>query len=119
MGYHYLNIANVGETDPAKPAALLYEADSTGKRKLVAVEWIVKAGSGPAPEMSDVPFDAPTPLPPPLDPKATYYTLHAWIYKANPKGLFEAWNPDVTCTPKATTVPDWASDLDDLDWTAG
>ncbi|MDN3024760.1 hypothetical protein [Streptomyces sp. S.PB5] len=118
MGYHYLNIDNVGQTDPVKPAALLHEADSTRERDLVAVQWIVEnSGPGPAPTMSAVTFAPATPLPPPLDPKKTYYTLHAWLYKDNLEGLFEAWNPDVTCTPKAPTEPDRVPDLDYIDWT--
>jgi hypothetical protein len=25
------------------------------------------------------------------------YVLHAWIFMNNPAGIFEDWNPDVTC----------------------
>jgi hypothetical protein len=26
-----------------------------------------------------------------------YYSLHAWIWKNNPSGMFKDWNPKVTC----------------------
>ena len=26
-----------------------------------------------------------------------FYSLHAWIWKHNPAGPFEMWNPDVHC----------------------
>ena len=26
-----------------------------------------------------------------------FYALHAWIWKHNPKGTFEPWNPQVRC----------------------
>jgi hypothetical protein len=26
-----------------------------------------------------------------------FYSLHAWIWKHNPAGMFSPWNPDVTC----------------------
>jgi hypothetical protein len=28
---------------------------------------------------------------------AGLYVLHAWVWKNNPSGLFEDWNPAVTC----------------------
>jgi len=29
-----------------------------------------------------------------LDP---FYELHGWIWKHNPRGMFDDWNPSVTC----------------------
>jgi hypothetical protein len=26
-----------------------------------------------------------------------HYDLHAWIWQANPAGVFEMWNPKVDC----------------------
>ncbi|MFE2421749.1 hypothetical protein [Streptomyces hokutonensis] len=101
MGYHYVNLANaVSPPDPEKPAALLYadgfndeytgESDFGGGRKLVAVEWMVKdTGQTTAPTLFGQTFQK--------DPKLGYFTLHAWIYKPNPKGLFAPWNPEVVC----------------------
>ena len=32
-----------------------------------------------------------------LNPALGRYILHAWIWKPNPAGMFENWNPDVSC----------------------
>ncbi|MBV9326757.1 MAG: hypothetical protein JO352_23605 [Chloroflexi bacterium] len=26
-----------------------------------------------------------------------FYSLHAWIWRDNPAGMFSMWNPDVSC----------------------
>ena len=26
-----------------------------------------------------------------------FYSLHAWIWKHNPSGMFAPWNPNVSC----------------------
>jgi hypothetical protein len=31
------------------------------------------------------------------DPAATVWTLHAWVWKGNPDGVLEPWNPTVSC----------------------
>jgi hypothetical protein len=101
MGVHYVNGAFVqaGTIDAARPQAVVYEVQGRGVR-LVALEYVVlKAGwdathSGP-PELFGQTFMT-TPdgnrfgLP-------AFYSLHAWIWKANPSGLFNMWNPDVSC----------------------
>ncbi|MEU6379959.1 hypothetical protein [Streptomyces sp. NPDC046909] len=120
MGYHYVNPANIGSLDPSTPAALLYEGGSnTASRKLIAVEWVVQDTGQATPTLFGQTFDEGQ-LP-------GYFTLHAWIYKTNPDGLFEGFNPKVKCPATPTTattasVPDWATDLDDIgdfDWTTG
>ncbi|NNN30572.1 hypothetical protein HLK59_09350 [Streptomyces sp. S3(2020)] len=118
MGYHYVNAEYLADAvvDPAKPEALLYEGGSDADdRDLVGVEWIVKNTGQAAPVLFGETFSS-TAL-------AGYYTLHAWIYKNNPDGLFAALNPTVQCSaapaPATTTaaVPDWVTDLDAL-WTS-
>jgi hypothetical protein len=32
-----------------------------------------------------------------LNPALGWYILHAWVWKNNPAGMFEDWNPTVTC----------------------
>ncbi|MFC9386220.1 hypothetical protein [Streptomyces venezuelae] len=49
MGYHYVNPANIGSTDPSRPAAVLFEDGTDGKRHLVAAEWVVLEVGQPAP----------------------------------------------------------------------
>jgi hypothetical protein len=34
-----------------------------------------------------------------------FYALHAWIWQENPSGVFESFNPDVTC---ANAMPNTA-----------
>ncbi|MFJ5776579.1 hypothetical protein [Streptomyces sp. NPDC093094] len=95
MGYHYVRAADVNSTDPARPAALVYENGPDGRRRLVAVTWIVQAAPGVArPTLFGRQFGGPHPLPQPL---GSSYTLHAWIYKSNPDGLFSPTHPRVTC----------------------
>lgn len=96
MGFHYANPANIGSTDPTKPAAILYAPNhKTGKRELVAVEWVVPNTGQPTPRIFDRDFDGPEVIPGLGD----VYSLHAWIFKKNPKGVFTPYNPRVHCTP--------------------
>ncbi|WP_458245131.1 hypothetical protein [Streptomyces sp. MAI_2237] len=98
VGYHYVNKANIGSLDPARPAALVYadmdgddyvDTDGIGDhRKLVAVEWIVKNTGQAAPTLFGETFD---------DNPPGYFILHAWLYQPNDNGLLAAYNPDVTC----------------------
>ncbi|MFF1507851.1 hypothetical protein [Streptomyces sp. NPDC058326] len=98
MGYHYVNPANLGSTDPRRPAAVLYEEDhKTGKRELVAVEWVVPDPNKnrPRPQLFGRGFDGRFDF----EPLGPHYSLHAWIFKKNPKGVFAPYNPRVHCTP--------------------
>ncbi|MBT2490015.1 hypothetical protein J7E96_16115 [Streptomyces sp. ISL-96] len=103
MGYHYVKTKNIGSTNPARPAALLYEPGKKGeKRKLVAVEYVVVDRDQDLTTDDDRPtmfggkkFDGPMPGHEPGMP--VHYDLHVWLYKTNPKGLFEQWNPTVHC----------------------
>jgi hypothetical protein len=103
MGVHFVNGAFVGDgkIDADHPEAVLYDPTSKGL-ELTAVEYIVIAsdwhGAQP-PELFDHPFMlVPAPnrygLPP-------FYALHAWIWKNNPSGRFQPWNPDVKCRAQA------------------
>jgi hypothetical protein len=109
-GYRYVNQENVGQTDPEKPAALLYEDGSYGRR-LVGVEWVVKAESGAAaPAMFGQTFQQPVDLP----EVGSSYTLRAWIYKTNPSGLFNPTHADVTCSADADADTDADADADSV-----
>lgn len=102
MGYHYFKESLYGSVDPTKPAALLYEDAEGGGRRLVGVEWIVPDADQNLKTAGDRPsmfgghkFDGPM-----LGHNATmpiHYDLHVWLYKHNPSGLFERWNPTVKC----------------------
>ena len=115
MGVHYVKGGLVKDPaiSAAEPEALVYAPDQHGKLHLAALEYVViksdwdakqpqppTLGVGhpviPAPPMlfgQEFNFtDAPNRygLPP-------FYSLHAWVWKDNPAGTFEMWNPSVHC----------------------
>jgi hypothetical protein len=109
MGYHYFNESRYGSLDPAKPAALLFEDGKDGRRRLAGVEWIVVDAdqnprtSGDRPSMfGGQKFEGPMPGHYPGMP--VHYDLHVWLWKHNPEGLFDRWNPRVKC-PAAPVRP--------------
>ncbi|MET9892577.1 hypothetical protein ABZZ47_20660 [Streptomyces sp. NPDC006465] len=106
MGYHYFNESRYGSLDPAKPAALLFEDGKNGRRRLAGVEWIVVDADQNLKTKQRLSmfggqkFDGPMPGHYPGMP--IHYDLHVWLWKHNPSGLFNRWNPRVKC-PAAPT----------------
>ena len=94
MGYHWVNQDLVDPVfDPMMPEAVLYEKDKNGNMKLIAVEYIVIDVGQPHPHFGDFPLDVGgTPVPVP------HYSLHVWLYKDNPEGIFTPYNPTVSCS---------------------
>jgi hypothetical protein len=94
MGYHYLNFARFDtNVDPSEPELLLYMPNKNGKMQLVAVEYAaVYTGSNPAPVLFGQTMEGPVSHGGPLQ-----YELHAWIWKNNPEGMFEPFNPSISC----------------------
>ncbi|MET9437724.1 hypothetical protein [Streptomyces sp. NPDC006551] len=68
-----------------------------GERKLVALEWVVPNTGQPRPQIFGRGFDDPEVIPGVGD----VYTLHAWLFKKNPKGVFVPYNPRVKCSDEA------------------
>ncbi|HMO54507.1 MAG TPA: hypothetical protein PJ994_08390 [Tepidiformaceae bacterium] len=96
MGIHYIDGARIDtELDPLAPEALVFQHLPNGKLQLGAVEYIVDREAWDA--LGTV--EHPMVLGQHLHPHDTLpiYVLHAWIFKNNPAGLFEDWNPKVTC----------------------
>lgn len=98
MGFHYVNFGLVdGTFDPTQPEALLYEMDKNGNMKFVGVEFIVVTADWlgeEIPHFGTREFDiAYAPVPLPFD----NYQLHAWVWRHNPAGIFEKFNPNVMC----------------------
>lgn len=93
MGYHWANQQLVDPTfEPLKPEAILYASGPGGKLQLVAVEYIVIDVGQPRPAFGDQLFDiGGTPVPVP------HWSLHVWLHKENPSGMFMPFNPNVTC----------------------
>ena len=96
MGYHYLDESNLlnPTLDAQQPEVLVYVPGPHGKLQLGAVEYIVPAGAWDAVN-NDVPSVLGQDLH--LTPDGSKYILHAWIWKHNPAGMFEDWNPNVSC----------------------
>lgn len=100
MGIHRVNGALVGDgtIDAEHPEALLFDPNAPNHR-LLGVEYVVFVADWG--EDRDPPMlfgqefhlvDAPNRygLPP-------FYELHAWIWRHNPSGTFEDWNPRIDC----------------------
>lgn len=97
MGYHYINTDLLEDTtvEAEAPEALVYAPQANGKLKLAAVEYIVPAaawdaaGHNALPALHGQRFH--------LNEALGVYVLHAWIWQHNPAGMFEDWNPNVSC----------------------
>jgi hypothetical protein len=93
MGFHYINVSLLDAVvDPRKPEALVYAPDNNGKLDLVAVEYIVPQSAWNAtqpPVLFGRTFE--------LNQALGVYALHAWIWKHNSLGMFNDWNPKVSC----------------------
>jgi hypothetical protein len=115
MGVHYVkgDLVKNPAIDATHPEALVYAPDRHGGLHLAALEYVViKAdwdANQPQPPSLGVGSRVP-PAPPWLfghefnftDAPNRYglppfYSLHAWIWKDNPAGTFEMWNPSVHC----------------------
>ncbi|MFE2287138.1 hypothetical protein ACFXDJ_23575 [Streptomyces sp. NPDC059443] len=106
LGYPHFNHAYDNSVDPAKPAALFYEDDQRGGKRLVGVQWVVydrdqdMATDDDRPSMFGRKFTGPhrghfrgQPI---------HYAMHLWLWKENPKGAFQTYNSAVTCLPGTT-----------------
>jgi len=102
MGVHNVNDANVADPaeTPSRPEAVVYEPDRYGHLHLVALEYLVPQAAWDTthhdpPSLFGQPFMLNTVsnrfLP------VAFYSLHVWLYDANPAGLFAMWNPRVHC----------------------
>lgn len=93
MGYHWSNGSLVDPVfDAVNPEAVLYETGPGGNLRLVAVEYIVINIGQERPMFGDHAFDiGGTPVPVP------HWSLHVWLHKENPAGIFVPFNPDVSC----------------------
>jgi len=99
MGQHYINNGLVDSSlELEKPEVLMYEPQSTGRMKLISVEYII----------FDDDWDQPEPpqfLGQTLKRKTAagthevppFFEVHAWVWKQNPSGVFADWNPNVSC----------------------
>lgn len=106
MGLHYLNETLMdAEVDIATPEALVFELDADGNvAALVAHEYIVPVEAWSAsepPSLFGMDFHQHPVLP--------LWVLHVWLWKDNPAGMFQDWNPAVRLCPDG--VPIFGVDL--------
>ena len=102
MGIHYVNGSLVGDVneDARYPEALVYDPDAFGRLRLAAVEYIVNkqawdaTHAGPPRLFGQDFLTVPAGNRYGLDP---FYEIHAWLWKPNPSGFFNDWNPRVVC----------------------
>ncbi len=102
MGQHYVkgDLVADGAIDALRPEALVYEPKADGGYRLVGVEYVVFREA----------WDAAHDDPPSLFGRTftvieagnrfglpDFYELHAWIWRPNPSGMFNDWNPKVSC----------------------
>jgi hypothetical protein len=96
MGFHYINTDILDlKLDVLQPEAMVYAPGPKGQLKLGAVEYIVPAAD----------WDAAGNTKPPsvlghhlhLNKDLGVYILHIWLWRYNPAGMFEDWNPTVSC----------------------
>ncbi|MFB7467768.1 hypothetical protein ACFCZ1_30490 [Streptomyces sp. NPDC056224] len=106
LGYPHFNHAYDDSLDPEKPTALLYEDDASGRRRLVALEWVVMDRDGnlqtddDRPSLFGQPFKGP--IPGRFKGQKVHYAFHVWLWKPNPAGMFATFNPEVRCRPGTT-----------------
>jgi hypothetical protein len=110
MGIHFVKGALVqgGTIDPARPQALVYERQENGQLRLVAVEYVAIQAAWDASHSAPPSLFGQTFMLSPAGNRfglPAFYSLHAWVWKSNPKGTFNMWNPRVNCPvgPQAQT----------------
>lgn len=91
MGIHYVNMQKVldGQVSVTEPEVLVYIPESDGSVRLVAAEYMVpQAMVTERPELYGQHFHQ--------GPMETW-TLHAWVWRNNPDGMFADFNPKLSC----------------------
>ena len=92
MGYHYVNTDLLdGKVEVDKPEALLYEPESNGQLRLVAVEYVIPKDAWTADTLPRL-FGQQLKL-----NAFNLYALHVWAWENNPSGMYANWNPRVNC----------------------
>jgi hypothetical protein len=103
MGIHFLNPGLLdGTVDESTPELVIYEPTKNGGMRLVGVEYIVLRSAWEAAHPGATPptlFGQPMELVPAGNRYGLpdFYEMHAWIWKDNPLGMHNDWNPTITC----------------------
>ena len=94
QGFHYLDPVAAADSklDLLHPELVMYEPQADGSMVLVGVDYVIPFAEWKAPEppvLLGMPLMKNTGL--------QVWALHIWTERANPDGLFAAWNPAVSC----------------------
>ena len=95
LGYRYINTGLIDEKiDLLQPEVMVYVPGPNGSRRLAAVEYIVPVAAWHAtetgwPQLMGQQFH--------LNSSLNAYVLNIWVWEDNPAGMFEDWNPKVSC----------------------
>src|SRR5258706_8051096 len=96
LGYRYINAGLIdAKVDFLQPEVMVYIPGPNGALQLGAVEYVVPVAAWNAthtgwPQIMGHQFH--------LNPSLDAYVLHIWIWQNNPSGMFEDWNPTVSCS---------------------
>ena len=96
VGYRYVNNSLIdSEVNYYEPEALLYVPGPHGTLQLGGMEYIVPVKEWSAshtgwPQLNGHQFE--------LNPGMDAYVLHIWAWEKNPSGMYEYWNPKVSCS---------------------
>ena len=94
MGFHLDNDALKDDRiEVERPEVLVYRRTAAGEYELTGVEYMVPFSAHPPT------LPAPTVMGQELKPFAPgkFWYRHVWAWLANPSGLFEDWNPRISC----------------------
>jgi hypothetical protein len=96
MGYHLIKTTSLDlAVNMLQPEAMVYAPGPNGQMQLVAVEYIVPAAAWDSAGNTQLPLLLGQTFH--LDTELGVYILHAWIWRENSLGMFEDWNPKVSC----------------------
>lgn len=97
MGYHVHNMDQLlnGYLNLLRPEVLLYAPMEDGSMEFVGVEYIIPAELWTS-EDPPVFLGRNLHFNPNVGPFGIW-ALHVWVGKTNTNGIFEDWNPDVSC----------------------
>jgi hypothetical protein len=96
VGVVFINFGRVadGIIDPSLPEALIYEPTEDGRLKLAGAELVIPHALWTA-------EDPPEFLGAQFHSEDDFFTLHVWIWRHNPSGMFAIGNSRVQCDIEA------------------
>lgn len=94
MGHHFGNPEYIdGRINHLEPQILLYEPLQSGGFELVGIEYIIPFEILPEDSEPPVLFEQEYHQ----NHELELWALHVWTEKENPNGMFNDWNPEVSC----------------------